>query len=251
MDQFHRLKLGITARGLKKLINSTVAIVGIGGVGSFAAEAIARSGVGRIILVDPDVIDITNLNRQIHALHSTVGRSKVEVMKERILDINPYCEVIDLQIYYNKENNDELFKYNIDFIVDSIDLITHKLELINACIDTDTKFISSMGTANKNDPTKFMISDIFHTSYDPIAKVLRKELRNAGITHHFPVVYSTEIPKQTNPDNDTKSYTNKEMFPLASNAFVPSSAGLIISSYVIETLLQEHHDSLYEKSKNN
>ncbi len=238
-DQFQRLKLGLSDKQFENIQNSRVAVVGIGGVGSFSAESLARTGVGKIILVDKDVVDITNLNRQIHALHSTIGMRKTEVMKKRINDINPNCEVIILDMFLNEETYPHLFDHKIDFLIDASDTITFKITLIRECLKKNINFISSMGTANKLDPTKFEISDITKTSYDPIAKILRKKLKELNITGKIPVVYSKEIPiKQTTNVNEN-SDIRKVKAPPSSNAFTPSVAGLICTSYAVKTLISE------------
>ncbi len=236
-EQFQRIKLGLSEEQFEKIKGSTVAIVGIGGVGSFSAESLARSGIGKLILVDKDIIDVTNINRQIHALHSTVGLKKTEVMKNRINDINPNCEVITMDMFLNEETYPELFSHNIDFLIDASDTITFKITLIRECLNREIRFISSMGTANKLDPTKFEIADILKTSYDPIAKILRKKLKELKIVGKIPVVYSKEIPiKQNNTINDS-SDIRKVKTPPSSNAFTPSVAGLICTSYVVRTII--------------
>ena len=180
LHQFSRNELAVGKGGLEIMKNSTVAILGVGGVGSFAAEALARSGVGRIVLVDKDVVDITNVNRQLIALLSTVGQPKVDIMKERIKDINPECEVIALKMFYTEETYEEFFQYNLDFVVDASDTISYKIHLIKECLQREIPMISCMGAANKMDPTRFMISDISKTHTDPIAKVMRTNLENKG-----------------------------------------------------------------------
>ena len=173
LHQFSRNELAIGKEGLNIMKNSTVAVLGIGGVGSFAAEALARSGVGKLILIDKDDVDITNVNRQLIALLSTVGKQKVEVMRDRIMDINPECEVIALKMFYTEETYEEIFGYDLDFIVDASDTISYKIHLIKESIKRDIPMISSMGAANKMDPTRFQIADIFKTHTDPLAKVIR------------------------------------------------------------------------------
>ncbi|MBO9130465.1 tRNA threonylcarbamoyladenosine dehydratase [Bacillus sp. 165] len=244
LHQFSRNELAFGKEGLEILKNSTVGVLGIGGVGSFAAEALARSGVGRLVLVDKDVVDITNVNRQIHALLSTVGQSKVELMKQRIADINPECEVIALQMFYTEETYEEFFSHGLDFVVDASDTITYKIHLIKECLRRKIKIISSMGAANKMDPTQFQIADISKTHTDPIAKVIRTKLRKEGIKKGVKVVFSGESPiviredvrQSIVPDENTK--IRKAKMPPSSNAFVPSVAGLIMASYVIRELLK-------------
>lgn len=241
LHQFSRNELVYGPEGTELLKNSTVAILGIGGVGSFAAEALARTGVGTLILIDKDVVDITNVNRQIHATLKTVGRSKVEVMSERIAEINPNCNVIQMHMFYNEETAPRLFEHQIDFVVDASDTITFKIHLIKQCLRRKIKFISSMGAANKLDPTKFEIADIHQTSYDPVAKVIRTKLKKEKVSGKVPVIYSTENPIIGREDTlkivgKEDSEVRKQQLPPASNAFVPSVAGLIAASYVVREL---------------
>ncbi|CAM3898273.1 tRNA threonylcarbamoyladenosine dehydratase [Geobacillus stearothermophilus] len=244
LHQFSRNELAIGPEGLERLKNATVAVLGVGGVGSFAVEALARSGVGRLVLVDRDNVDITNINRQIHALLSTIGRPKVELMKERIADINPACEVIALQMFYTEETYEQFFAYDLDFVIDASDTIVYKVHLMKQCLKRGIPIISSMGAANKMDPTRFRIVDISKTHTDPIAKVIRAKLRKEGIRRGIPVVFSDEKPVKIREDvrqvvgNDA-SPIRKAKMPPSSNAFVPSVAGLIMASYVINELLKD------------
>ncbi|MGG1558412.1 tRNA threonylcarbamoyladenosine dehydratase [Geobacillus thermoleovorans] len=243
LHQFSRNELAIGKEGLERLKNATVAVLGVGGVGSFAVEALARSGIGRLVLVDRDNVDITNINRQIHALLSTIGRPKVELMKERIADINPACEVIALQMFYTEETYEQFFAYDLDFVIDASDTIVYKVHLMKQCLKRGIPIISSMGAANKMDPTRFRIADISKTHTDPIAKVIRAKLRKEGIRRGIPVVFSDEKPVKIREDvrqvvgNDA-SPIRKAKMPPSSNAFVPSVAGLIMASYVIHRLLE-------------
>ncbi|KAF0994349.1 ThiF family adenylyltransferase [Geobacillus sp. TFV-3] len=243
LHQFSRNELAIGPEGLERLKNATVAVLGVGGVGSFAVEALARSGIGRLVLVDRDNVDITNINRQIHALLSTIGRPKVELMKERIADINPACEVIALQMFYTEETYEQFFAYDLDFVIDASDTIVYKVHLMKQCLKRGIPVISSMGAANKMDPTRFRIADISKTHTDPIAKVIRAKLRKEGIRRGIPVVFSDEKPVKIREDvrqvvgNDA-SPIRKAKMPPSSNAFVPSVAGLIMASYVINRLLE-------------
>ena len=180
LHQFSRNELAIGKKGLDLMKNSTVAILGVGGVGTFAAEALARSGVGKLILVDKDDVDITNVNRQLIALLSTVGQPKVDLMSERIKDINPDCEVISLKMFYTEETYEEFFRHKPDYVVDASDTIAYKIHLIKECLKRDIPMISCMGAANKMSPTRFMIKDIFKTHTDPIAKIIRTRLRKEG-----------------------------------------------------------------------
>ena len=244
LHQFSRNELAIGKEGLDILKNSTVAVLGIGGVGSFAAEALARSGVEKLILIDKDDVDITNVNRQVIALLSTVGRPKVELMKERITDINPECEVIALKIFYTEETYEEIFGYNLDFVIDASDTISYKIHLMKECLKRNIPIISSMGAANKMDPTRFQIADISKTHTDPIAKVIRTRLRKEGIKKGIPVVFSDESPIVIREDirkevGKEDAVIRKAQMPPSSNAFVPSVAGLIMASYVVRQLLSD------------
>ena len=227
---FQRTKLLLGEENFLKLANSTVAIFGIGGVGSFTAEALARSGVGNFVLIDKDNIDVTNINRQIHALTSSVGKSKVEVMRERILDINPVAKVETVQKFYlPSESAENFFICDYDYVVDAIDTITAKINLVVECKKRGLKIISSMGAGNKFNPTLFKVTDIYKTSVDPVAKVLRKKLKELGIKN-LKVVYSEEIPKKINTENFSEKI-------IGSVAFVPSVAGLIIAAEVVKDLV--------------
>lgn len=238
LNQFSRTELLLGKEELEKLRKSRVAIFGIGGVGSFVAEGLARAGVSNLILVDNDDIDITNLNRQIHALHSTVGRDKVEVMKERILDINPSANVVTYKSFYMPDNK-EVDLNGVSYIVDAIDTVTAKIELIIDAKKLNIPIISAMGTGNKLDPTKFEIADISKTSVCPLAKVMRKELKNRGISK-VKVLYSKEEPIKQEEEilNECLKYTKKKQVP-ASISFVPSVAGLIIAGEVIKDIIKE------------
>ncbi|WJH32579.1 tRNA threonylcarbamoyladenosine dehydratase [Paenibacillus sp. CC-CFT747] len=242
LHQFSRNELAMGPEGLNIMKNSTVAVLGIGGVGSFAAEALARTGVGRIILIDKDVVDITNVNRQIHALLTTVGQPKAELMKERIGLINPECEAIALRMFYTEETYEKLFEYPLDYIVDASDTIMYKIHLIKQCLQRKIPLISSMGAANKMDPTRFQVADISKTTMDPIARVIRQKLRKEGIHKGVKVVFSTEEPikpreEVTKVVGNAASEIRKAQQPPSSNAFVPSVAGLIAASVVVRDLL--------------
>jgi tRNA threonylcarbamoyladenosine dehydratase len=244
LHQFSRNELAIGKHGLDILKNSTVAVLGVGGVGSFSAEALARSGVGKLVLVDKDDVDITNVNRQVIALLSTVGQPKVDIMKARIADINPECEVVALKIFYTEETYEEFFSHNIDFVIDASDTISYKIHLMKECLDRKIPIISSMGAANKMDPTRFQIADISKTHTDPIAKVIRTKLRKEGIRKGIKVVFSDESPivireevRQEIANDQAK--IRKAKMPPSSNAFVPSVAGLIMASHVVQELLKD------------
>lgn len=221
-NQFERTELLLGADAMKKLAESRVAVFGIGGVGGYVTEALARSGVGAFDLIDSDRVDRTNLNRQIIALHSTVGRYKTEVMRDRILDINPDASVTVHNIFYLPETSDRFDFTSYDYIVDAVDTVTAKLRIVMDAKKAGVPIISSMGAGNKLDPTKFEVADIYRTSVCPLAKVMRHELKKRGVDH-LKVVYSTEPPV-------TKLRTP------GSVAFVPSVAGLIIASEVVKDL---------------
>ncbi|WP_119716642.1 tRNA threonylcarbamoyladenosine dehydratase [Clostridioides difficile] len=217
--------------GIEKLNNSNIIVFGVGGVGSFTVEALARAGVGNITIVDFDDVDITNINRQIPALHSTVGRYKVDVMEERILDINPNINIKKIRSLYNKDTSDEILTERYDYVVDAIDMVSSKIHLIETCEKKGLKIISSMGMGNKLDPTKIVVTDIHKTSTCPLAKVMRKELRDKGIKK-LKVVYSTEQPIELK-----KKVMNGRKVTPGSVSFVPSVGGLIIASVIVNELL--------------
>ncbi|HEY2492768.1 MAG TPA: tRNA threonylcarbamoyladenosine dehydratase [Paenibacillus sp.] len=245
VHQFSRTELAIGPEGLEIMKNSTVAVLGIGGVGSIAVEALARTGVGRIILIDKDVVDITNINRQIHALLTTVGQKKADLMVERVKLINPECEAIALNMFYTDETYEELFKYELDYVIDASDTVSYKIHIIKECLKRNIPMISSMGAANKMDPTKFQVADISKTEMDPLARVIRTKLRKDGIKKGVQVVFSTEKPikpredvtQQIVPENAPEIRKAKQ--PPASNAFVPPVVGLIMSSVVVRDLLSK------------
>lgn len=218
----------IGTSSLNKLKTSNIVIVGIGGVGSFCTEALARSGVNNITLIDNDVVDITNINRQLIADTTTIGKLKVDVMKDRILKINPNANIITLPTFLDEENISNLISTKYDFVIDCIDNVKSKLALIEYCHNLNINIISSMGTGNKLDPTKFEIADISETSICPLAKIIRKELRKKDITN-LTVLYSKEAPIKNNTCNSSNNSP-------ASIAFMPSTAGLIIASEVIRRL---------------
>lgn len=243
LHQFSRNELAIGQEGLEALKGKTVAILGVGGVGSFAAEALARSGVGRIVLVDKDDIDITNVNRQIHALLSTVGQPKVEAMATRLLDINPEIELVKLKMFYTEETFEDFFAQDLDFVIDASDTIIYKIHLIVECKRRGIPVISSMGMANKMDPTRIKVVDIKDTTYDPIAKMVRTRLRKERIHKGVPVVFSDESPIVTREDvnevvGKKDAPIRKAKMPPSSNAFVPSVAGLVAAGYVINQMLE-------------
>lgn len=244
-----RTELLIGEESLNKIKNKKVVILGIGGVGSFAVEALVRGGVGKLILVDDDIICITNLNRQIHATYKTVGRSKVDVMKERILEINPDCEVTALRTYIDSNNMDKIITKDVDYVIDAIDSITSKIQVAIWCENNNKKLISSMGTGNKLDPTEFKVADIYDTKICPLCRVMRKELRRKGVKH-LKVVYSVEEvlkpavdesiidKKESVSERDSsKMWAGKRQVP-GSISFVPPVAGMIIAGEVIKDMIK-------------
>ncbi|MTI71724.1 MAG: tRNA threonylcarbamoyladenosine dehydratase [Firmicutes bacterium] len=243
LHEFSRTELIIGTKGLNKLKESTIAVFGIGGVGTFAVEGLARSGVGRFIIVDDDDICLTNINRQIHATRKTVGKSKVKVMKERINDINPNAKVIAYKELYNSESAEKLLSCKYDYVIDAIDMVSAKLDLIERCTKKDIPIISSMGAGNKLNPTMLEVSDIYDTSMCPLARVMRKELRKRNI-EKLKVIYSKEKPikpKEIKGDyktNEDKINAQKRQIP-GSTSFVPSVAGLIIASEVVKDIIKE------------
>lgn len=219
MDQFERTRRVIGSEGVSDLQKSRVLIFGVGGVGSYVAEGLARAGIGHITLVDADVVDVTNINRQIPALHSTIGRSKVEVMAERIRDINPECRVQEEQLFFMPE--DETIDFSsYDYVVDAVDTVTAKIEIILRAKQAGVPVISSMGTGNKVNPGMFRITALEKTKVCPLAKVMRKEMRKRGITD-VKVIYSEEEPLSVG----------------GSVSFVPSVAGLMIAGEVVKDIL--------------
>jgi len=231
-SQFSRTELLIGKEGIQKLQNAKVAIFGIGGVGSYAVEGLVRAGIKNFILVDNDTVNLTNINRQLIATHETVGRSKVEVAKERILSINQNANV-EIHEEFFMPDSKEIFDETVDYIVDCIDTVTAKIELIVRANKLKIPVISSMGTGNKLDATKFEITDIYKTSVCPLAKVMRKELRNRGI-EKLKVLYSKEEPIKVSANEENAS---KKAIP-GSISYVPSVAGLIIAGEVIKDIIK-------------
>ncbi len=230
INQFSRTEMLIGSDSMKKLSDCRIAVFGVGGVGGHVVEALARSGIGAIDIIDNDKVSLTNINRQIIALHSTVGRYKTEVMKERILDINPDCRVTEHKCFFLPENSSEFDFTKYDYIVDAVDTVTAKIELVMQAEKTETPIISSMGTGNKINPTEFEVADIYKTSMCPLAKVMRHELKKRNV-RRLKVVYSKENPI-------TPHETEEDNCKAGSNAFTPSVAGLIIASEVIKDLIK-------------
>ena len=230
LNEFSRQVLLMGKENLSRLKNSHVAVFGVGGVGSYTAEALARAGIGHITLVDNDTVNITNINRQLIALHSTIGMQKTEAAKARILDINPECNVTALNQFYT---GSEIELYGFDWIADAIDTVSSKLALIENAHRLGVNIISCMGTGNKLDPTKLILTDISKTSMCPLAKVIRTELRKRGILHH-PVVYSAEQPVPHREESEEDESRRKT---IGSISFVPSSAGLIMAGKIINNII--------------
>lgn len=235
MDLFCRTEMLIGSEGLKKLQRSSVAIFGIGGVGSYVIEALARSGLGNIALIDHDIISISNINRQLIANINTINKKKIDIMEERLKDINPAIEVETFDLFYNDKTRSSIDLSRYDYLVDAIDTVSSKLLLISEAKKYKIDIISCMGTANKIDPTLFEIDDIYRTSVCPLAKIIRKELRKKEIKN-LKVLYSKETPIKP---QTLYNYCEEEKTKLASIAFVPSVAGLIIAGEVIKDIINK------------
>ena len=245
-----RTELLIGEEALNKLKKSKVMIFGIGGVGSFTVEALVRSGVSNLILVDDDTVCLTNLNRQIHATYETISKNKVDVMKQRILSINKNCQVETKQIFVKPEDLEKIIPNDVDYVVDAIDTVSSKIALAVYCEKKGINLISSMGTGNKLNPSEFKVSDIYKTKVCPLAKVMRYELKKRGVKK-LKVVYSEEIPRKPKEDDvvtcktgcvctgGTKKCTAKRQIP-GSISFVPPVAGMIIASEVVKDLMKEY-----------
>ena len=227
-----RTKIVIGQDGLDLLRNANILVFGIGGVGSYVVEGLVRAGIGNLTIVDFDTVDITNINRQIPALHSTIGMNKTDVLEKRIKDINPEINLKCHTSLYNEDTSDTLLDGDYDFVVDAIDMVPSKIHLIESCYKRGLNIISSMGMGNKLDPTMIEIADIHKTEMCPLAKIIRREAKNRGIKK-LPVVYSREKPRDTGitqEDGRTKRVNG-------SMSFVPSCAGLIISSYIVRKII--------------
>lgn len=230
-SQFLRSEMILGKESTENLKNKKIILFGLGGVGSYTAEALARAGIGRLTIVDNDFVSVTNINRQLCALHSTVGKAKVDVVKERILDINPHCKVTALQKFYLPEKSDEFRLCEYDYIADAIDTVSAKIDLAVKSQELSVPMISCMGTGNKLDPTKFTISDIFKTSGCPLCRVMRSELRKRGV-RKLNVVWSPEEPvKPLATDEDSGKRQTPGSLP-----FVPGVAGMIMAGKIITDL---------------
>lgn len=235
-ERFERTAMLLGEASVEKLKNAHVAIFGVGGVGGYVLEALARSGVGKFTLIDNDTVSLSNINRQIIATEMTVGRPKVDVAKERVLSINPAAEVYTKNMFFLPENAGEIDFSQFDFVVDAVDTVSAKIEIVMQCQAVSVPVISSMGTGNKLDPTAFEVTDIYKTSVCPLARVMRSELKKRGVKK-LKVVYSREEPIK--PSNgDLKASNGRRSVP-ASVSFVPSVAGLIIAGEVIKHLVKE------------
>ena len=231
-DWKQRTRLVLGDEALDKLGRAHVALFGVGGVGGYCAEALIRAGVGTLTIVDNDVVDVTNINRQIIALHSSVGRPKTDVMAERLRDIAPEAEIIKKQMFFLPETADEFDFRDYDYVIDAIDTVKAKLELVERCTACGTPVISAMGAGNKMDPSKFEVADISKTEMDPLAKVMRRELRARGI-RHLKVVYSKEKPLKSVAEDD-----NTSRHAPGSVSFVPPAMGLLIASEVVKDIIE-------------
>ena len=234
LEEHSRSAMLLGEGGIQALMRAKVAVFGVGGVGGYLCEALARAGVGEIHLFDNDTVSLSNINRQIIALHSTVGEPKVEVMRARILDINPACRVVTHQVFYLPENADDFPLRQYDYVADAIDTVSAKIELAVRANAADVPLISAMGTGNKLDPTRFCVTDLSKTSGCPLARVMRRELKAHGITH-LKVVYSTEEPKKPirTPEKEPLGRV-----PPASLPYVPPVAGLLMAGEIIRELTQ-------------
>ncbi|WP_424785185.1 tRNA threonylcarbamoyladenosine dehydratase [Prevotella pallens] len=243
-EQFSRTELLLGNNAMETLKNSSVLVFGVGGVGGYVVEVLARSGVGTIGIVDDDHVGLSNINRQIIATHSSLGRAKVDVAEERILDINPMCTVRKFQTFYLPEVADKFNFKDYNYVIDCIDTVVAKIDIITRCYNLKIPIISSMGAAFKLDATRFEVTDLFKTINDPLAKILRKKLRKSNV-RNIKVVYSPEEPltslyperdKDYSNNTNTETIAHKKRSTPASNAWVPATAGLIIGGEVIQDL---------------
>lgn len=246
-ERFIRTAMLIGEDSVEKLNNCNVLVFGVGGVGGYVVEALARAGVGSFTVVDNDVVALSNINRQIIATSETVGRDKTEVIKERILSINPEAKVDARKCFFMPENADEFDFSAYDYVIDAVDTVTAKIKIVEKAVQANVNVISSMGTGNKTEPSLFKISDISKTSVCPLAKVMRRELRNRGIKH-LKVLYSTEkahmplfqpeVDLSENDDCSVKNEKKRRKQTPASISFCPSVAGLLIASEVVKDMLE-------------
>ena len=236
IEQFSRTEILLGQEAMERLYKARVAVFGIGGVGGYTVEALARCGIGALDLIDSDTVSVSNINRQILATHSTVGKLKVEVAKARVLDINPNCDVKTYPCFYLPDTADQFDFTQYDYIVDCIDTVTGKLQLVERAVEAGTPIICSMGTGNKLDPSAFQVADIAKTSMCPLARIMRKELKKRGIDH-IKVVYSQEEALTPAVDEEELKRTGKRQIP-GSVAFVPGAAGLVLAGEVVKDLIK-------------
>lgn len=235
MEAFSRTELLLGAEATRRLHHAHVAVFGLGGVGGYVVEALARAGIGALDLIDHDTVSVSNLNRQIFALHSTVGQYKADVAKERVLDINPAAQVTVYKTFYLPETADQFDLTQYDYIVDAIDTVTGKLELITRAKAAGTPILCAMGTGNKLDPTAFTVTDLSKTSGDGLARIMRKELKKRDI-RHLKVVYSTELARKPLSQPEPEPGSTRRSTP-GSVPFVPPVAGLVAAGEVIKDLM--------------
>ena len=237
LHAFSRTQMIFGEEAMQRLYGARVAVFGVGGVGGHVVEALARSGVGAIDLIDDDTVNLTNLNRQIIALRSTLGQYKVDAAKARILDVNPDCKVTAHRMFFTPETADAIDFTQYDYVVDAIDTVSGKLEIIVRCKNAGVPVLSCMGAGNKLDPTAFEVTDITKTSVCPLARVMRRELKKRGV-EHLKVVYSRETALTPLPDPDAVQDAGARRSVPASNAFVPAVAGLIAAGEVIKDIVK-------------
>ncbi|MFZ5645691.1 MAG: tRNA threonylcarbamoyladenosine dehydratase [Bacillota bacterium] len=236
-NRFSRTEMIIGEEGINILGKSTVAVFGLGGVGSYAVEALARSGIGSLVLVDFDTVSVSNINRQIHAFDDTIGRAKADLMAERVLRINPGAEIKAYGRKYTADNRESFFEKWPDYVVDAIDDMEAKADLIKFCLGKGIPLVSSMGAGNKMDPTLFRVDDISRTSVCPMARWVRTRLRKEGISSGLKVVFSTEPPRKTKTEDVESSGQFRKRVP-GSISFVPPVAGMILAGVVVRDLLE-------------
>ena len=236
IEQFSRTEILLGQEAMERLYNARVAVFGIGGVGGYTVEALARCGIGALDLIDSDTVSVSNINRQILATHSTVGKLKVDVAKARVLDINPNCDVKTYPCFYLPDTADQFDFTQYDYIVDCIDTVTGKLQLVQRAVEVGTPIICCMGTGNKLDPSAFQVADISKTTMCPLARIMRKELKKRGI-NHLKVVYSQEEALTPVGTEEECALLGKRQIH-GSTAFVPGTAGLILAGEVIKDIIK-------------
>lgn len=233
LQRFSRTKMLIGEEGVQALAQARIVIFGLGGVGSFTAEALTRAGIGHLRLVDHDTVDVSNINRQLQALDSTVGSPKVEVLAQRFMEINPHLEVDPIRHFYSPSDGPALFAGDFHWVVDAVDTVTAKLDIIKRSLTQGISVISSMGAGNKLDATQLRVDDIAKTYNCPLARVIRKELGKGGISKGVPVVWSPELPRQA-----LENLHTPRRQPPGSISFVPATAGLLMASFIVNKILQ-------------